>query len=163
MEEVLGELLGYGAASPSLVFPQHYRLEHHAHKPLGIDARVAVEAGILGAYEGIHQRGGQLIAPHEGAVLDEEAPQRLMVVSEDLARQAALGILKLLECRHRAESPRRYEQEEQQPQEDEAAEYPPKYQHKPTQTSPHTCHRRLNRYSAPCGKRSTNAAKVVFL
>ena len=113
-EEVLGQLLGDGAAAAAAALAADEGLEEDAHKAAGVDARVLVETHILGGDEGVDQMGRELVVGHVGAVLQTDEAENLAVGRDDLGGLVALGVLQFLEGGHESQPPQGEKGEEEE-------------------------------------------------
>ena len=124
-KEVFGELLRDGAASPLTAVAERERLHRHTGERNEIEARMAVEAGILGGDEGGDEGGRQLLVIDIRPVLYEERTEQTAVVRIYLRSQVALRVFELLERRQPTESSRRGKHQQYQ-----------KYPYRNTQNGP---------------------------
>ena len=100
-------------------------LEEHAEETTGVDARVIVEAHVLGGDEGVDEIGRNLVVGDIGAVLQADETQHLAIVGQHLGGLQAAGILQLLERGHEAQPSQREEGEEEEYEGPQSSEYPP--------------------------------------
>ena len=121
-EEVLGQLLRDGRSSACRTVLQEDRLHPYTDERRDVDARMRVEAGVLGGDErrddrrhfaavdrgaGHRVRGEQLLVLHVGTVLHEEGSQHLAVLGVDLRGDVAARVLQLFERGHAPEGSQR--------------------------------------------------------
>ena len=100
--ELLGELLGDGAAAARVLLHQDAALQDGAEQGLGVDARVVGEAHVLRGDEGMDEVGRQFVVAHVDAVLltIRIGAQGLPVGGQDFGGKLVVGILQVLHRRH---------------------------------------------------------------
>ena len=110
----LGQLLGDGAAAALARIPHEERLEKHPSQTLEIDARMPVEAHVLGCHGGLHKVFRELVIADEGPVLDMVCGKDLSVLGNHLGGQLALRILQFLDCGDVGKEPDSHQHQQEQ-------------------------------------------------
>ena len=100
--ELLGQLLGDGAATAGTLLPHDATLHDGSPEGWEVDARMLVESRVFRSHEGVDEVGRELVVVHHDAVVAVGVPhaENLPVGRIHLRGRAAHGVLQILHIGH---------------------------------------------------------------